>query len=165
MADWIQPWPKKCPHLILSALKINSKSWPADGLVICPHLMDSCLSALKLSADTFCATPSAGQQGRPQARIFFWARGVKMRKSNSGHFYGSRPCGMNLARRVTLIPHLGYTFIGIFHWVFVSWKFLSCPILACGRVCQGCPHLIFLSAKNGCPHLKLIQNSGRRTAW
>ena len=25
----------------LSALKINSKSWPADGLVICPHLMDS----------------------------------------------------------------------------------------------------------------------------
>ena len=74
VADWIQPWPKKCPHLILSALKINSKFWPADGVVICPHLMGSWLSALKLSADTFCANPSAGQQGRPQARIFFKAR-------------------------------------------------------------------------------------------
>ena len=37
----------------LSALEINSKSWPADGLIFVRKKWTRGLSALKLSADTF----------------------------------------------------------------------------------------------------------------
>ena len=39
--------------------------------------------------------------------------GPKIRQSNLRHIDGSRPCGMDLTRRVPLIPHLDYNFIGI----------------------------------------------------